>query len=158
MTSSTSPEPTEWVVLADATEEARSSEMKRRYGELAQLSDEERLARLTDMAQAEYQLPEDKLHIITRTRLLVWLEMEHDQALAIAHSYDQALLNLSAPLAMRRVGAVQTVARDFTPEQMDQLYGIIPSVVKEVPRTVLPNLAIDESARRRNKKSWWKFW
>lgn len=158
MTKPTTLDPKEWALLADATEKARSSAMKQQYGEIAKLSTEERTTTLNTLAQVEYTMSEDKLFTMTKARLLAWLGMEHDQAVAVATSYDRAVDMLPAPIAMRRVGAIQTVARDLAVEQVDQLYTIIPSFVREVPRASVRTLAIDESARLRNKKSWWKFW
>ena len=104
MTSSTPSNISEWVALVDATEETRSAEMKRRYAELAGLSEEERVKQLTEMARGEYELPEDKLHAFTKTRLLVWIDMDEEQVKKVAHSYDTAVEALPGTLAMRRVG------------------------------------------------------
>ena len=157
MTSSTPSNVPEWVALADATEEVRAAEMKRRYEELAGLSEEERVKQLTEMARAEYEMPEDKLHTFTRTRLLVWIDMDQEQVVKVAHSYDAALQSLPGTLAMRRVGAVQTVARNFSAAQIDHLYAVIPTIVRQMPRIVVSSLATDASAGMK-KKAWWKFW
>ncbi len=156
MTSSTPSNISEWVALASATEEVRATEMKRRYGELAGLSEEERVKQLTEMAREEYEMPEENLHEFTRTRLLVWIGMDVEQVKKVAHSYDTALQALPGTLAMRRVGSVQTVARNFTADQIDHLHAVIPSIVREMPRVVVSSLATDQLADK--KKAWWKFW
>jgi len=156
MASSTPSNVSEWVALVDATEEERTAEMKRRYGELAGLSEEERVKQLTEMARGEYEMPEEKLHAFTKTRLLVWIDMEEEQVKKVAHSYDTAVQALPGTLAMRRVGAVQTVARNFAVSQIDRLHSVIPSIVREMPRVIVSSLATDHLSAK--KKAWWKFW
>lgn len=162
MTSSTPMDVKQWVALADAKEDARSSEMKKRYGELAGLSEEERLKQITELARAEHEMAEDKLHDFTKSRLLTWIEMDPGQAQTVAHSYDEALKVLPGTLAMRRVGAVQTVARDLHPDEIEKLYNLIPSILREMPRQVVTSLATGAEKKprpqRRNKKKWFKLW
>ena len=156
MASSTPSNVSEWVALVDATEEARTAEMKRRYGELAGLSEEERVKQLTEMARGEYEMSEQKIHLFTKSRLLVWIDMEEEQVKRVARSYDTAVQSLPGTLAMRRVGAVQTVARNFSVGQIDRLHVVIPSIVREMPRVIVSSLSTDHLSAK--KKAWWKFW
>ena len=156
MASSTPSNVSEWVALVDATEEARTAEMKRRYGELAGLSEEERVKQLTEMARGEYEMSEQKIHLFTKSRLLVWIDMEEEQVKRVARSYDTAVQSLPGTLAMRRVGAVQTVARNFGVSQIDRLHDVIPSIVREMPRVIVSSLSTDHLSAK--KKAWWKLW
>ena len=162
MTSSTSFDVTKWIALADATEKDRVAKMKPQYEELAGMSEEDRLQRLGKMARAEYgDLSDAKLHAFTKSRLGIWLEMDRDQANTILNSYEEVLRTLPATLAMRRVGTVQTIARDLPVDQLDRLYELIPSLLKEMPRRVITSLdtGVEKTERQRGKKrSWWKFW
>ena len=87
--------------------------MKARDTELAGLYEEDRVKQVTEMARAEHELDEDKLHVFTKSRLETWISMDADKAESVARAYDEAMKNLPGTLAMRRVGAVQTVARDL---------------------------------------------
>ena len=162
MTSSTPMDVKQWVALADAKEDARASEMKKRYSELAGLSEEARLKQITELARAEHEMSEDKLHDFTKSRLLTWIDMDPGQAQTVAHSYDEALKVLPGTLAMRRVGAVQTVARDMHPDEVEKLYNLIPSILREMPRQVVTSLATGAEKKprppKRNKKKWFKLW
>ncbi len=162
MTSSTPMDVKQWVALADAKEDARTSEMKKKYAELAGLSEEERLKQITELARAEHEMPEDKLHDFTKSRLLTWIDMEQGQAQVLAHSYDEALKSLPGTLAMRRVGAVQTVAREMHPDEVEKLYSLIPSILREMPRQVVTSLATGAEKKprppKRKKRTWWKLW
>ncbi len=130
----------QWVGLVTAKEDARQSKMKTRYNELAGLSEEERIKQVTDMARAEHELSEDLLHIFTKSRLETWINMDADKAEQVARAYDEAMKNLPGTLAMRRVGAVQTVARDLETSQVERLYELLPSLLKENPRAVIQSL------------------
>ena len=130
----------QWVGLVTAKEDARQSKMKARYEELAGLSDEDRIKQVTDMARAEHELDEDKLHTFTNSRLQTWIAMDGEKAERVARTYDEAMRHLPGTLAMRRVGAVQTVARDLEAGQVERLYELLPSLLKENPRAVISSL------------------
>ena len=162
MTSEASTDPSDWGALADTSEETRRAEMRKRYEEMAQLSEAERSSMMAKLAESEYALPDDKLRIFTVSRLMVWIDMDTESAKSIADAYDQAMREMSANAAMRRVGMVQTLARDFTSEQVDRLYELIPSMIQHMPRGEVSELARGEeeaaSPVERRRKSWWQFW
>ena len=152
-----------WGALADSSEEDRQTQMGKQYEAIAQLDEDQRCAALKKMADVEYQLPDDKLRIFTATRLLTWLGMDLEQARTIANSYDQVMKELPAPLAMKRVGMVQTVVRDFDLDQVEQLRELIPSLMREVPRAIpVSSTPSPESrpvvAEQKSSKSSWQFW
>jgi hypothetical protein len=130
----------QWVGLLTLKEDARQSKMKDRYIELAGLSEEDRVKQVTEMARAEHELDEDKLHIFTKSRLETWITMDAGKAESVARAYDEAMKNLPGTLAMRRVGAVQTVARDLETDKVERLYELLPSLLKENPRAVIASL------------------
>ncbi|PZC51246.1 MAG: hypothetical protein DK304_000121 [Chloroflexi bacterium] len=144
----------QWVGLVAAKEDARQSQMTTRYNELAGLSEDERIKQITDMARAEHELDEDKLHIFTNSRLQTWVKMDADKAEQVARAYDEAMKNLPGTLAMRRVGAVQTVTRDLDTEQVERLYELLPSLLKENPRAVISSLgsSADKKPRPATKR------
>jgi hypothetical protein len=130
----------QWVGLLTLKEDARQSKIKDRYIELAGLSEEDRVKQVTEMARAEHELDEDKLHIFTKSRLETWITMDAGKAESVARAYDEAMKNLPGTLAMRRVGAVQTVARDLETDKVERLYELLPSLLKENPRAVIASL------------------
>lgn len=153
----------QWAALADAPEETRRLEMRKRYEELALFPEDERIATLAKMAQAEYQLPHDKLWTFTRSRLLTWLEIDREKAKTVATSYDRAMQQMPASIAMLRVGVVQSVSRQFTLEQVGRLYELVPAVFREVPHQTLSPSAESRSQERIGQQPapptpFWKFW
>ena len=153
----------EWASLADNDdEEAREAAMAARYTELAGLEEEERRARLKSMAKGEYSLPDEKLRPFTVSRMRTWLAMDQEKAALIAKSYDSVMLEMPAPIAMRRVALVQSLVLDFTVEEEERLRQLVPRVFAGAPSR-LTGLARDEAqvpslAALPPKKPWWAFW
>ena len=149
-----------WEKLADAAEEDRETKMRARYLELAALSEEERCKRLEAMAQAEYALPDDKLRSFTASRLRVWLGMDLEPVRMVASSYDTIMRRMPGTIAMRRVGIVQTLAREFSTGDQGRLRALVPGVFGERP--VTPSVAAgsppSQAATAPKKKAWWAFW
>ena len=162
MTSEASTDPGAWGALADASEETRRAEMRKRYEELTQLSEAERSSMMAKLVESEYALSDDKLRIFTASRLMVWIDMDVQSAKSMAETYDHVMRETSANAAMRRVGMVQTLARGFTSEQIDRLYELIPSMIQHMPRGEVLVLGRGEeeaaSPVERRRKPWWQFW
>ena len=158
------PDPsTGWNTLADSSEEDRRAQMGIQYAALLQMTEDQQQEALAKMVEVEYQLPDDKLRIFTASRLLVWLGMELDQGRAIARSYDEVMKKMPGTWAMKRVGAVQTVTRDFDADQLDKLSELIPSMLREAPRASAvdsgsSSRSAPASAGPRPSKSAWQFW
>jgi hypothetical protein len=93
-----------WGMLADVGEEERRTKMLQRYTELAAVPEVERVSRLLLMADAEYELPVDKLRTFTVSRLNVWLMLE--------------------PEVARRI----SVAKEFPRAEQERLVALIPAV------------------------------
>ena len=163
MTSEASTDPGDWGALADTSEETRRAEMRKRYEGLAQLSEAERSSMMAKLVESEYALPDDQLRTFTASRLVVWIDMNAETAKSVAETYDQVMRGMPANAAMRRVGMVQTVARQFTTEQIDRLFELIPSMVQHIPRGDVSALAHGQEeaappSERRPRKRGWAFW
>ena len=151
----------EWLHQSEAESESREAFMAARYIELAALPEEERRTRLRAMARAEYSLPDEKLRPFTLSRLRTWLSLEPDKAQVIADSYDAVMQEMPAPVAMRRVALVQTLATEFSPEDEERLRQLAPRVFAGTPSrmTVLERPEPEPLAvATRTKKPWWAFW
>ena len=155
-----------WGMLASATSEEREASMLRRYRELAALAEGERVNQMPAMARSEYALTDDKLRPFTLSRLRVWLKLESAVALRISASYDAVMLKMPGREAMRRVGLVQTLARDFSPEDEARLRELVPGVLGAVaPRVAIKRLqeelaqapAAAASAKPAKKGGLWPF-
>ena len=153
-----------WVLLADEEEEERRAKMVQRYTELAILPEEERTSQMMEMAMAEYSLADAKLRSLTLSRLSVWLSLDTEMAQKLASSYDAAMLKLPGQHAMRRVALVQTLARDFSPEQQVQLVTLLPDVFGGLKEALLASQRLRAATETENaapttqvKKSWWPF-
>jgi len=148
-----------WGGLATIDEEGRREQMTARYLELTALAEEERRVRLRAMAEAEYALPDAELRAFTLSRLQTWLALDHDKARIIASSYDAVMQGMAAPVAMRRVGLVQTLGREFSAADEDRLRDLVPAVFGGAPRRVIDPVRspgpVELSPKR---KPWWAFW
>jgi hypothetical protein len=154
-----------WSDLAALDAEAREAGMRDRYTALAALSEDERRRRMQAMAEAEYALPDELLRVFTVSRLRVWLELDPAVAKQIAGSYDAVMTQMPGPIAMRRVSIVQTLAREFPPEDEERLRELVPAVFAGQPHRVVggaapqpapqPSSAPDPPRRTR---PWWAFW
>ena len=149
-----------WGMLAEVEEEERRTKMVQRYTEMAALPEEERMSQMLMMAAAEYDLSEDKLRTFTVSRLSVWLSLDREVARRVAASYDAVMKKMPGQQAMRRVGVVQTMAREFPAEEQAQLIELIPDVfggLKEVLTRQHAQEAMAASSAS-VKKGWWPFW
>lgn len=122
-----------WGALAGVSEAERRSAMKQRYVEVARLPEAELQARMLRMAHAEYALADAALRTFTLSRLKVWLELPEESARKISASYDSVMQKMPGQAAMRRVSMVQTLARDFSPEDEARLRLLIPGVLGALP-------------------------
>jgi hypothetical protein len=153
-----------WAQLADQAEEVREPQMRSRYEELARASEEERRDALKSMAQGEYALPEASLRSFTKSRMQVLLSMDAQQARAVAQSYDAIMNQMPAVAAMRRVSIVQSLTREFSPEDQERLKALAPAVFSAKPvvastiPTYTPTPSKDASKAASGKKAAWAFW
>ena len=149
-----------WGQLADAPQQERETAMQARYLELAQLDEEERHARLLEMARAEYALPDDKLRALTLSRLHTLLNMELDLAHRLTQSYDAVMRELPGNAAMRRVSLIQALTREMSAEEEDRVRALVPGVFTGAPPRgagLQVNVPQPVSARSRGRP-WWAFW
>ena len=151
----------EWAKLADSEVTPREAAMLARYNELAGLSEDERRSRLRSMARAEYELSDAKLRPFTVSRMRTWLELDPTNAQLIASSYDAVMQEMPAPVAMRRVALVQSLAIEFSVDDEDRLRKLTPRVFAGAPSRKT-GLAREETslsmADSHPKRSWWAFW
>jgi hypothetical protein len=150
-----------WSDLVTLDDESREARMRERYTALAALSEDERRHRMRAMAQAEYDLPDGQLRSFTVSRLSVWLGLEPDVARQIATSYDAVMMQMPGPVAMRRVGIVQTLAREFPPEDEERLRDLVPGVFVGQPHRVVTGATPQPSAASappQRDRPWWAFW
>ena len=115
--------PTEddWATLVQLDPREREIAMLTYYTELAHLPEDERRARLRKQVAAAYVLPDEDLRPLTLARLRAWLQMEPEAAATVASSFDAVMREVNANVAMRRVGFVQTLMREFSDQEQQRL-------------------------------------
>ena len=154
--------------MADLAQADRESKMLARYIELGKQPEATRNERLLEMVRADFALPEDKLKSFTLSRMRVFLKLPPEPAKTMAAAYDTVMLKMPASAAMRRVTLVQTLAKDFTPDEEERLrelnpnlFAGLPSRKSEKERTdLLSAKAKAETAQRSaasGKSGWWPF-
>ena len=148
-----------WSALASLNADAARAQMTRRFHDVARLPEDERMAQLRSMIEAEYDLDEPRLLAFTAVRLRSWIELEPEAAKAIAEGYRVVFDGVSGEMAMRRTSVVQTVAREMTADQVVALQAIIPWMVSQIPSARRPAAAPSASPEpQRESKPFWKFW
>ena len=87
--------------------------------------------------------------------------MSPEGANTIARGYDAVFNHLSGESAMRRTTVVLTVVRDFAPEQIEALHGLIPTTTAAIPAIRHPETVPAPAvapARAKKPKPFWRFW
>lgn len=87
--------------------------------------------------------------------------MSPEGANTIARGYDAVFNHLSGESAMRRTTVVLTVVRDFAPEQIEALRGLIPTTTAAIPAIRHPETVPAPAvapARAKKPKPFWRFW
>ncbi len=110
-----------WASLVGLDPSEREAAMLTYYTELVDLSEDERRHRLRKQVAAAYALPDEDLRSLTLSRLRAWLQMEPEAAATVAASYDAVMREVDANTAMRRVGFVQTLMREFSDDEQRRL-------------------------------------
>lgn len=147
-----------WRGLADVSEGERAAQMRVRYSELAALENEqERDERLLAMMQAEYSLPDDQLRAFTLGRLRTFIDMDPEAVGRLVRSLDTVMTRMPGTAAMRRVALVQTLAREFTPEEQHHLRELMPQVFGDRAPVAQPPAEAAPAAAAASKP-WWAFW
>jgi hypothetical protein len=161
-----------WAQLATLGADEREPHMRERYDELAALPEEERRRQLRAMAVAEYALPDDQLRAFTLSRLRVWVTLAPDTAQRIAADYDAVMSDMPGTVAMRRVGMVQTLAKELPAEDEERLRALVPNIFAgqphrlgaepAAPAAAPPPAAESQPAHPQapesRRRPWWAFW
>jgi hypothetical protein len=151
----------EWAqILSSTSGGKREVAMHERYGELADLPEDERRRRLRAMTFAEYSFPDAELREITVSRLRTWLTMDPEAAKRIAASLEAVMAEMPGDIAWRRVALVQTMAREFSSDDVLRLRELVPGIFGGQPAaTDRPDRTTTQApAEARRKKPWWAFW
>lgn len=150
----------QWAALAQLDEQERTRGMREHLESVRALEDEAWLEALRGMVEAEYALSDEALRPFTASRLRVWAEIAAEDlatAQMFARGYDTVLGACGASMAMRCASMTQSVARsDLTPEQVEVLFSVVPSLGRSVPRAKVDALRPAEAPKK--KAAGWKFW
>lgn len=149
-----------WRALAEVDDAGAQRAMIARFHDLALQAEAERVPRLRTMIGEEYDLDPTLLHRFTANRLRSWLRLPPEEATAIAEGYNIVFDGMPSGVAMRRAGAVQTVARAMSADEVTRLQGIIPSLMLQIPAGQVAAHATQPpgSGAPDEKKRGWKFW
>ena len=86
--------------------------------------------------------------------------MDPETSKRIALSYDAVMNQMPGPVAMRRVSVVQTLAREFSPDDQARLRALVPRVFaggdKPAAAPMAPRIAPVQQSPV--KRPWWAFW
>jgi len=164
----------QWSALAALDEQERLRGMREQIDSVLAMEPEARGEALNAMVRAEYELDDAALRAFTASRLRLWAEIAEqdlESAQTLARGYDAVFDTLPANLAMRRASVVQSVVRgELAPEQVEKLFEVIPSMLRQVPRTPVAQASAQPTSKKAAKKAAakarpitartpvWKFW
>ena len=153
-----------WRALVALEPEKMQARMVEILTELNGLPDSERIERRLAMARAEYDLTDDELRKFTVSRLRAWLTLDRAVAKHMSDAFDDVMQKISGTQAMRQVGLVQTLARDFSLEDQETLVELIPNVFGGAPIGLSVSRVVQEAPppqpeapAKPAKKWWWPF-
>jgi len=165
------PSDASWAQLSQLEPEQREQAMRARFADLAAASAPARVLEAEAMVRAEYALEDDALHPFTVSRLRAWIDLSQadpDQVQAVVAAYDHVFATLPADIAMKRASVVQTVAREqLTSDEIEALFDLIPSLVRQLPRasqdaarSAASQSRVEEARQEHagSRKPFWKFW
>lgn len=118
-----------WGPLTDLSDQERLQEMLERYTDLLALPEPQLMLRLKAMAEEEYALPDEKLKVMTRSRIAVWLEMDFEKAATLMTAYTAVMNQMPGAAAYRHVSLVQTIARELPLEKQQKLRTLAPHIM-----------------------------
>jgi len=148
-----------WSALSTLDADTARAQMTKRFHDVAQMPENERIAELRSMIEAEYALDEPRLMAFTGARLRSLIDLGPDAGKAISDGYNAVFEGVSGDMAMRRTSVVQTVARGMTADEVVALQSIIPSLVSQIPTARRSEAAPSPSPEpQRASKPFWKFW
>lgn len=146
---------TQWEALLDLPDEERIERMVETYQALAGMSQSERRSALEEQIGVVYRMDDPNLRAMTESRLRAWLRMDPETARPVAEEFEAVLDEMPAEIAMRRVTVVQLVSMRLSPEEREQLRGLVPRVMGNEPHQLGGDAAASNQEPRR---PWWAFW
>ena len=122
-----------WAKLAEQPAAAREAQMLAKYNQIAELPDDGRESTLLAMARAEYALPHPLLRDFTMSRMRVLLKMSPASAKRVATSYAKVMDRMPSTAAMQRITLIQTLVKEFSPEDEVLLRDMNPGIFGGMP-------------------------
>ena len=154
----------EWRALGSLELDEMQSQMVKLLTELDGLPDKEQSDRRMALARVESDLTDDELRKFTICRLRAWLTLDRAIAKRLSDAFDDVMKKVFGPQAMRQVGLIQTLARDFSLEDQQTLTELIPNVFGGSPVGLVASKARQEAltsqqeaSKKPAKKWWWPF-
>lgn len=148
-----------WRALSELDDTEAQRAMLARFQDLVVRPEPDRLSQLRTMIGEEYELDPARLQRFTANRLRSWLRLAPDEAVTIAQGYNIVFDGMPSGLAMRRTGAVQTVARAMSADEVGRLQELIPSLMLQIPAgQVASAVRPPGSGAPEEKRRGWKFW
>ncbi|MEO6398199.1 MAG: hypothetical protein ABIP13_06995 [Tepidiformaceae bacterium] len=152
MDNRTTVQPFDWGAIAALDQEGQNSAVFAAYSAMADTDETNRRAALRSAIDTIYGLPDANLRSLTEARLRSWLAMPPESAALVGNSFEAAMDEMPARIAMRRVTVVQSVAFAFPAEELARLQKLVPRVLGDTPLPV-PKM----SKGTPSKRPWWKF-
>jgi hypothetical protein len=153
-----------WHEIAAMPAAEQPAMIARTYEVLAGMVEAERQARIVEMETMLYRQPDEQIMAFNQARLRAMLDLRNEAADAVTMVNAKLIDLLPGPMAMKHVGSVQTVAREFTAEEQGRLTDLFPKelVVKGDMKTAAAAASGAPTplvARQAGKsKPWWAFW
>jgi hypothetical protein len=157
-----------WPLIFGLPEIDRRIELRRFFESLPLLLEEVRQEQLRDLAAYENALSQNMLVFVTGSRLRAWLEMDFEDACAVARSYERVVGMMPLARVISRAQAVQSVAAHMPADEVELLRMLVPSLNSSMPQApadgpspIQPSVgpaAAQRQPQREQPRPWWAFW
>ncbi len=119
---------THWSALAEATADDRHEAMVKAFGAISVLDDEARIGNCAVLLDQEANLDDKGLRAMAASRLRALAAMDGDAANRVQVSFEKAEKGQSAAIGMRRVFAIQAVAKSLTLDEISKIETFMPTI------------------------------
>ncbi len=119
---------TSWSALAEATSDDRHEAMVRAFGAISVLDDEARVGNCAVLLDQEATLDDKSLQAMAASRLRALAAMDGEAAERVHVAYEKAEKRQPANIGMRRVFAIQAVAKSLSLDEISRIEPFMPTV------------------------------
>lgn len=149
---------TDWAKMTQLSEEERIAEMSERFIAIHSLSPDKRVTELETFIRGMDSLPGADMAELSKSKLKAWLSMDKSMAKQAAEEFQEAMDTMPGNIAMKHATMDQTVSLHFSHDEVTLLAEMDPKVFRSMPGVAKTTAAEDIETVPSEADPWWKFW